>query len=598
MSALRPVSFARTDVPQGTFFTARFDSIVQSFSFNNGRRNYVDSWNPGSATIVINNDENQAKQFDLGTGVMVEFSTTWRVQLYVDSVDYDDTPGLLGGATAIIQLSPASSRLNITATSKSILQQSGMLNLIRFNSPLMPTDSGTGPLPRLVAFKFLNGAAVYGGMTQGAQTYTGTVLQYLQTTQQTDNTHIWTTGQGVASDGEYIFCPGAFDLFGYVSTANLSFNSVSSSADIAYESIHRNYLDSELANTVTVTPRGLSAQLSTNTDSVATYNTREYSRSTYDFATATALSTAEWLATVMSDRAVQVFTISFTAEAQNATAYSTLLTELQKPRLVFQIKYRPAGSYLTQTEWVMITALEINATPDKTVFTVTLHPFNMYFPLLNAQTSIGSTSFNLIGKSRYNLFPNPSAESGTEGFNNFSGATVGIGLDPFTYMGRRSCKATATSTSMVIKIGDQREANANMFVKSSTTYTYSLYVFVPTSNASDAVMRLEIQGYNISAASTTALQATPVNIQRGKWTRLSLTYTGNSVTVRIACYLRSISGVAVGESMYVDNCMLEESSVLDEYFDGATRPAEWTGLVNDSASVLDSEYFRFGRTNA
>lgn len=604
MSASVPVKFLYTQAPITSStgyvtYDVDFSPIVRSISYSNGRTNFTDSFNPGSAQMVINNDNNEAKRLDIGTGVRIVFSNTLYFDTLVESIDYDDSRGVKLGATATVTLSPGSARLaRINAVSKAMTATNAMYNLTKFNSAAAPIP-GSGPLPYMLQFNFL-GALSGEGITQGAQTYSGTILQYLQDSQQGEACHPWERTD--STYGTTVYCPAFENQYLYmptVSAGSITFDTAVSNTAIAYEEIHRNYNDSEIANTVTVTPRGLSAQTVTNPESVSSYDARTYSRSSLDYATATSLSTAAWLASVMSDRAIQLFEISFTAEAQNTTALSTFFTRMQDAHIVFRLNYRPAGSNLMQYEYVIVTNFAFTSTPDKTVFTLMLHPLNMYLPARTDYTGTGSQSFNKVGTSRINLLPNPSAETNTNGYGTMSTSlTLSVGRPPFTFIGYGSVKATPTAagTGHRVTIGDNREPNFNNYCKSSTTYTFSCYILFPATNGGNGSMRINYQGYTYAFFNTNSSSSGNVVCPKGVWTRVSHTFTTNGSTNRFQIYVNSNNSLSLTDVFYVDNCLLEQTGTLDEYFDGSMKPAEWQLAANDSYSVLDSNYFRFGRT--
>lgn len=561
-----------------------FTNIVQRISISEGRQNYVDAPNPGSISIVINNDNNEAKQFDLGRPLTVIVDTYTLIWGFVQSITYNDSPGLLKGSTATIQCVDNIGKLGSARTvSKVIGALSSYDQLKTFNSV---ANGGSGPLGT-ISFNKPTGAA-YSGISQSAQTYSGTALQYLQTSQQTENNLVYT-------QESYIYFPAFLDQILMFSTA-IEFDSTGSSTKIAYEYIDRNFLDSELANSVTVTPSGLAAQTGTNDSSIAVYEQRDYSRSTYDASSSTALSTAVWLSNVLSDRSLQTFKIRFTIEAQPLATWQSFMSEFGQGRRIFKLNYRPAGSLANRYEWVAITAVEHELTPDKTVTTLTCHPANMYVPAVTG--SGGSTSFSLVGRSRYNLIPNPSNQDGSRSGYLGSNFTLSNATYPYTFIGQTSVKGVVSAVgTQQIFINDAREpSSAKTVVESSTAYVFSAYIYVPTTNTADTQWVVTCEEQTVAGVSTAYNVGTNTTIKRGVWTRLSVSFTTTSTTKRVLNVVKSVDTLAVGQEVYIHNIMLEPTSTLEEFFDGNMRPAEFIGTANDSISVLDSNYFRFGRT--
>ena len=560
---------------------------ILSASYSWGQTGFTDTPGAGQATIVINNDDNRASVFDLTMGVNIyaggaTFSGT------IESITYSDAYGSFKGATATLTLIGSIGRLGkIKVTNKAITQTSTVQQLQQFNG---------APLGGNLFF-YRPGAATAYGVTQGAQTYTGTILQYLQTTQQTE-------GNLVRCNGDFIWFVSHIDHSQYFNTGSstVSLSPNSSDTEIAYESIERNYLDSELANYVTVTPAGLSGQVGTNSTSVTIYDQREYSRGTYDWATATALSQATWIANILSDRAVQIFTVTFTAEAQNQIAWPDFYDQLNANGGGVKLYYKPAGATTSQYEWVFITHVQCNATPSKTVFTLTCMPANMFMPAANGFS--GSDSYALLGKTRYNLVFDPTLRDsvsniGTKFTLQTNYATTSYGDDYryvlFGYTSLRGTVSTGTAGQSITLFGDD-PVTRYYKVKPTTTYTFSIYVITPATNTANTQWRVRVQGQSVAGVNTTSTNGTTTTLVRDKWTRLSVTHTASAATNRLGLIVESVSTLAVGQVVYIANALFEESSTVNEYFDGSQRPATWLSTAYLSPSVLEYNYFRYGRT--
>lgn len=591
MSGWIDVSFTFSGIPKtgsGTIYNSFIltKDWILSASYTTGQTGFTDTPGAGQLTLVINNDDNRAKIFDLSMGVRMTITGDVYIEGTLESIDYSDSYGSFKGATATLNFIGTIGRLGkIKVTNKAITSTSTVQQLEQFNGAPLGGN----------AFFYRPGSATAYGVTQGAQTYTGTILQYLQTTQQTE-------GNLVRSSNEFIWFVSHIDhtQFFSVSSETTFLSPNSSDTQVAYESIERNYLDSELANSVTVTPAGLSGQVGTNSTSVTAYDQREYSRGTYDFATATALSHATWLANILSDRAVQVFTVTLTAEAQNQTAWYDFAGQLNAGGGGVKLFYKPAGSSELLYEWVLITGVSCNITPSKTVFTLTCMPANMFMPQVSGFGGTGE--YNKVGYARYNLIikgGNYAVDSaiGTKFTVTTNYATTSYGDDyNYIFMGVSSIRgtvSTGTAGQSILMSGDD-PVTKYYKVKPSTTYTFSCYVATPTTNTANTQWRVRLQGQTIAGVNTTSTNGTTTTITRGtKWTRLSVTHTTGATTVRLGCIIESVSTLAVGQMVYVDNVMLEESSTLKEYFDHSMRPAQY---VSPGLSLLESNYYRFGRT--
>ena len=556
---------------------------ILSASYSWGQTNFTDTPGPGQMSIVINNDDNRAKMFDIGVGISMN-SMGVDFQGIVESIDLNDAQGSLKGATATLNLIGTIGRLGkIKVTNKAITSTSTYQQLNQFNG---------APLGGNIFFYRPVSASFY-GVTQGAQTYTGTILQYLQTTQQTE-------GNLVRSSNEFIWFVSHIDHALYFSSTVTSLSPNSSDTEIAYESIERNYLDSELANYVTVTPAGLSGQVGTNSTSVTSYDQREYSRGTYDWATATALSHATWIANILSDRAVQIFTVTFTLEAQNQTAWYDWYGTITAGSAATKLYYKSAGSSDLKYEWVFVTHVQCNATPEKTVFTLTCMPANMFMPAANGYS--GSDSYALLGKTRYNLVFDPTLRDSISNIGtkftlttNYADSYGNYLYVLFGYTSLKGTISTGTAGQSITLFGDD-PVTRYFKVKPNTTYTFSIYVITPATNTANTQWRVRVQGQSIAGVNTTSTNGTTTTLVRDKWTRLSVTHTTAATTNRLGLIVESVSTLAVGQVVYVANALFEESSTVNEYFDGSQRPATWISTAYVSPSVLEYNYFRYGRT--
>lgn len=172
---------------------------------------------------------------------------------------------------------------------------------------------------------------------------------------------------------------------------------------------------------------------------------------------------------------------------------------------------------------------------------------------------------------RTNLCVNPNAETAI-----FSTAGSGAG----TASADTAIKFSGTQSTKYVWTSGQwgfQHAGGAISVTASTIYKISLYCYVqsgqlPAFSASDS-------GYALSAAFTTQPSAT------GSWQRVDLTYTtGASQTTLL------IFGLVTAASTFnVDAILVEKSSTLDPYFDGATSAGGgftyvWAGTANASQS--------------
>lgn len=164
---------------------------------------------------------------------------------------------------------------------------------------------------------------------------------------------------------------------------------------------------------------------------------------------------------------------------------------------------------------------------------------------------------------RTNLITNPAFETNVTGWSG-SSASIARSADT-SYLGTHSGLVTPGSTSGSVSIPAT--------TVSGQVYTASAWVF-----AGDATsLRMIVD--------SPATNGTTVAVVADTWTRLSVTFTANTTTTSIG-----VQTVGTTQPFYVDAVLLEQTSELRPYFDGATTDAlgwdyGWAGTANGSTST-------------
>lgn len=175
--------------------------------------------------------------------------------------------------------------------------------------------------------------------------------------------------------------------------------------------------------------------------------------------------------------------------------------------------------------------------------------------------------------SRVNLVSNPSFKTDTTGWSVLASATVTrITTDGFFGSSCLEVAKAASSSSGV--------AWGSAAVSSSTVYSASLYVKVPTGEE-DSALTLYIYWYNSSGTfiSSSASVLTAITDEDG-WVRLAVTDTSPSTaTIGRIRVVQPTAGTA-GEKFLVDAALLEQSSYVGQYFDNLTQDQENTKVNN------------------
>jgi hypothetical protein len=185
---------------------------------------------------------------------------------------------------------------------------------------------------------------------------------------------------------------------------------------------------------------------------------------------------------------------------------------------------------------------------------------------------------------RTNLIPNPSFETD---LTNWTGTNF-ISSQSSTY----SKYGTYSWKGVVFTTGTNRymdKLQSDVFITTGFTYTYSCWVYLPATNTADVTLGLWAYGWNATGYSGPTVLQTKL-VTRGVWTRLSGSFNSLNGTTGAATnvLLRVInqSSWAVGQEMYVDGALLEQTDSLNEYFDGNTSGALWNGTQNLSTSTI------------
>lgn len=183
----------------------------------------------------------------------------------------------------------------------------------------------------------------------------------------------------------------------------------------------------------------------------------------------------------------------------------------------------------------------------------------------------GSVSTTLVSQ-RTNLCTNPNFETNLTGW--IGNAATQTRDTVIFHSGVASAKAVCDGTS-----GYQGHQAANMFsVVAGLTYTMSAWVF------STVATTIRIGMYS------NVIGGTPeIAIAANVWTRLSRTGVANA-TALVPYTIVDTGSVPVATTLYIDDVLIELSSTLNPYFDGATPPAllvtyAWTGTANASTST-------------
>lgn len=352
---------------------------VMSFSYTQGRQNYLDQYSGGTLSVTLKNQSNVAQYFT--------FNSVWNLYVQADNseqtfwcqdVAFNDYPGNTGLSTITVSLVDVLARNGRNVVSNVVLAQAATITQLQTLWRTAPYQIGD--------FQGSGG----GSSTAAGITYSGSMLNYLNLIDATEkgllNYYSAQTNMiprnGVSSS-----------ISGFSFTRNAT-----SSTAITYYAFGHDKAGLNFMNNVTVNPNGLASQTATNTGSTITYGNAAQSVSTVDATTTQALALAEWLSQSQADPEAQTWSISFRDLAQDDTIMSrfieTFINSIGSGRRLWNLVYRVPGAGSDTTVLVAIEGISVSATPDKTDFTVYFSPATYYqfFTLDSSQLGILDTS--------------------------------------------------------------------------------------------------------------------------------------------------------------------------------------------------------------
>jgi hypothetical protein len=209
-------------------------------------------------------------------------------------------------------------------------------------------------------------------------------------------------------------------------------------------------------------------------------------------------------------------------------------------------------------------------------------------------TAHNSTSIKYADTRRFNLITNPSMEydiagATTTGYTASSTGISSIAISTANKLyGTKSLEITPPATAATST--NQYVTGTKVTICPGETYTFSCWVYLPVGIADNSVFAAQIVPYNSAGNEQTVISGSDVTVRSGVWTRVSVTSLLSDITINYQIAPRLISKSAINgatNKFYTDGWLLEESSLLRDYFDGSTGlMASWTGAINNSASTL------------
>lgn len=352
-------------------------SSVLSFSYMQGRQNYLDSYTGGILSITLKNQNNIAANFVFNDlwGLSDDTVSAGEQYFFVQGVTFNDAPGNVGMSTITVQLADVLARNGRAVATNVNLAQNNTVDQMFFLNQANPF---------LGAF---NGPTPGGSSTAAAIVYSGNVLDRFNLLMATEKGLVYFMSIFVLMVGRRGI---QFSNSGFTFTRNAT-----SATAISYQNYEHERANLNFFNNVTVNPLGLAPQNAINSASFAAFNSVEQSFSTADATTGQALGLAQFLAESQGEPTTETFNVSFIDLPQNATITKGFLTTLYGNDTtidagnirVWDLVSRIPGAGSDTTTKVVIEGINISATPDRTEFTVYLSPLTFYqFFILDSST--------------------------------------------------------------------------------------------------------------------------------------------------------------------------------------------------------------------
>jgi hypothetical protein len=350
-----------------------------SFSYGQGRQNYLDPYSGGTLSITLNNQSNIAQYFTFNSVWYITDAISGERQFFwCQDVSFNDYPGNIGLSTITVSLADVIARNGRNVVSNVSLAQAG-------------TSVSLQNLWTTLGFQIGEiGGIGAGNSTAAAITYSGSMTNYLNLITATEK-------------GLIYFYEGAVGMIPRSqvkdSYSGLAFTrNVATNVAISYFGINHDKAGLNFMNNVTTLPNGLASQTAVNANSVATYGNAQQSVSTVDATTTQALGLAEWLSTSQADPDAENWSVNFQDIPQKSPALAGFLEAFYGIsglfNKVWDLVYRVPGAGSDTTTKVAIEGISVNATPEQTQFTIYFSPLTYYqfFTLDSSTLGILDTS--------------------------------------------------------------------------------------------------------------------------------------------------------------------------------------------------------------
>lgn len=155
--------------------------------------------------------------------------------------------------------------------------------------------------------------------------------------------------------------------------------------------------------------------------------------------------------------------------------------------------------------------------------------------------------------------------------------------------GASACISVQSANNTAAGISAYGNTGATTYISASPNTYYTFSAYVKNLNSPGGLITARIRDINATTLAVSATTSAVFVTSTSSWTRVYVTILTNSSTGYIIPAIFNTTGAsALGTQVYItDGAMLEQSSSLNEYFDGSFSTASWNGTTNLSTSKIN-----------
>jgi hypothetical protein len=415
---------------------------------------------------------------------------------------------------------------------------------------------------------------------QYAKTYGTTLGDYIQKINDTEGGYWFTDGEG------FVTFKDRWNRLQKLEPS-VTFGDGAGEIPFAGDELVINYDPTYVLNDIAINQIDGVTAFAQDTDSVADYFPRSYSRETENVSELQTIDMANFLLSRYKQPNARPEVITLTP-ARNPAIWPTVLG-LEIGDYV-RVNRRPLGAPAISVDcFIEAIAHEFDGQTGDWITRVTVSPaIAEYWNLSTIQAvtrgNAGPGTLVLDKGWRINLVRNPSFETNTASWlaKGTNATITRASTTPFSGSWVASVYKEFSNTGI-------EWSGTNIIVTPGLPYTLSAYVRVPSGQPSCS-LRFTVNQFRAGGTSNPTFFSTPVTVTSANgWVRLSITFTpitGANPTTSMDFSIDEMQFDAFNRTFLVDAVLLEQSATLNPYFDGNSPDGAWEGTVNNTASFI------------